>query len=250
MKTTCLLTAGLMVCGTFAGMASAEEQAKSLFNGKTLDGWSGNEKFWSVKDGAITGQTTSRESDQGQHLPDLEGGRGRGISNSSSSSRSSAATAAFSTAAPITATSSSAATRPTSKPATGTSASSTKRRAAASWPSEARTVVIGADGKKEVVGKTGDPKEIADSVKKEDWNEMVVIAKGNHLVQMINGYTTIDVTDNESSKAKASRHPRPAAPRRPADDRPVQGHSAQGAEVAPWGGRIAGPTSGCRVARR
>jgi hypothetical protein len=39
-------------------------------------------------------------------------------------------------------------------------------------------------------------------VKKEDWNEYVVIAKGNHLIQKINGHTTVDVTDNESAKAK------------------------------------------------
>ena len=75
-------------------------------------------------------------------------------------------------------------------------------------------VVIGADGKKEVVGKTGDSKEIAAAVKKEDWNEYEVIAKGNHLVQMINGYTTVDVTDNESAQSQSLRHPRPAAPRR------------------------------------
>jgi hypothetical protein len=63
--------------------------------------------------------------------------------------------------------------------------------------------VIGADGKKEVVGKTGDSKEIAEAVKKEDWNEYVIIAKGNHLVQKINGHTTIDVTDHESAKARS-----------------------------------------------
>jgi hypothetical protein len=32
----------------------------------------------------------------------------------------------------------------------------------------------------------------------------VIIAKGNHLIQKINGYTTIDVTDHQSDKAKAS----------------------------------------------
>ena len=65
-------------------------------------------------------------------------------------------------------------------------------------------VSIGADGKKQVTGKTGDSKEIAAAVKKEDWNEYVVIAKGNHLVQKINGLMTIDVTDDESGKARSS----------------------------------------------
>jgi hypothetical protein len=35
------------------------EEAVSLFDGKTLEGWDGNPKFWSVKDGAITGTTTA-----------------------------------------------------------------------------------------------------------------------------------------------------------------------------------------------
>ena len=30
----------------------------SLFDGKTLDGWDGDPRFWSVKDGVICGQTT------------------------------------------------------------------------------------------------------------------------------------------------------------------------------------------------
>ena len=31
----------------------------SLFDGKTLDGWEGDRSIWSVRDGAITGQTTA-----------------------------------------------------------------------------------------------------------------------------------------------------------------------------------------------
>src|SRR2546422_221136 len=32
---------------------------KSIFNGKDLTGWDGLKDFWSVRDGAITGQTTA-----------------------------------------------------------------------------------------------------------------------------------------------------------------------------------------------
>src|SRR3954471_13754221 len=38
--------------------AETDGEFKSIFNGKDLSGWDGNPKFWSVKDGAITGQTT------------------------------------------------------------------------------------------------------------------------------------------------------------------------------------------------
>src|SRR6266436_1652768 len=37
----------------------SERGFKSLFNGKDLTGWDGNPKLWSVKDGAISGQTTA-----------------------------------------------------------------------------------------------------------------------------------------------------------------------------------------------
>jgi hypothetical protein len=54
------------------------------------------------------------------------------------------------------------------------------------------------------VGSTGENKEILASIKKGEWNDMEVIAKGNHLIHKINGHTTIDVTDNQSDKAKSS----------------------------------------------
>ena len=47
----------------------AEEKAASgwttLFDGESLAGWDGNPKFWSVKDGAITGTTTKDNATKG-----------------------------------------------------------------------------------------------------------------------------------------------------------------------------------------
>ena len=37
----------------------------SLFDGKTLDGWNGDSRFWSVEDGAITGRTTAHNPTKG-----------------------------------------------------------------------------------------------------------------------------------------------------------------------------------------
>src|SRR5262245_48414179 len=36
-----------------------------IFNGNDLSGWDGNPKFWSAKDGTITGQTTAENPTQG-----------------------------------------------------------------------------------------------------------------------------------------------------------------------------------------
>ena len=46
--------------------AIAEEKGfEKIFDGKTLKGWDGNPKFWSVKNGAITGQTTKENPTKG-----------------------------------------------------------------------------------------------------------------------------------------------------------------------------------------
>jgi hypothetical protein len=58
-------------------------------------------------------------------------------------------------------------------------------------------VVIGEDGKPKVVGKVGDKAAIAATYKKGDWNDYVIIAKGNHIAMYLNGYQTVDVTDDD-----------------------------------------------------
>ena len=51
------LLAALGVLASWSGSwTRAEDDAKTFFNGKNLDGWEGlTDKFWSVKDGAIVG---------------------------------------------------------------------------------------------------------------------------------------------------------------------------------------------------
>src|SRR5271155_1762888 len=62
MKHQLLLLAALITTMTVSFSRSAEETKNegfvSIFDGNTLDGWDGDLKFWSVKDGAITGATT------------------------------------------------------------------------------------------------------------------------------------------------------------------------------------------------
>lgn len=50
-----------------AATAHADDEAgfKPIFDGKTLEGWDGNPKFWSVQEGAITGQTTAENPTNG-----------------------------------------------------------------------------------------------------------------------------------------------------------------------------------------
>ena len=60
-KTIIILFSAALVLSTVADDKGFEK----IFDGKTLKGWDGNPKFWSVKDGAITGQTTKENPTQG-----------------------------------------------------------------------------------------------------------------------------------------------------------------------------------------
>jgi hypothetical protein len=201
-----IFSASLLAALAFSfvpAQAADNDGFKALFDGKSLAGWEGNDKFWSVKDGAITGQTTADNPTQGNtfliykggELKDFElrlkfkivGGnsgiqyrsidKGNHVVNGYQADIDSGDTYI------------------------GILYEEGGRGILAQ---RGEKVAIGADGKKQVTGKTGESKEIAAAVKKEDWNEYVVIAKGNHLVQKINGHTTVEVTDGESGKAKAS----------------------------------------------
>ena len=59
---------------------------------------------------------------------------------------------------------------------------------------------IDPDGKKHVT-KVADPAELGKAVKKGDWNEYHVIARGNHIILNINGVLMTEVTDNQKGKA-------------------------------------------------
>ena len=54
--------------------AAQENGYVSLFDGKTLKGWDGNPDFWSVRDGAITGQTTPENPTRGNTFLVYRGG--------------------------------------------------------------------------------------------------------------------------------------------------------------------------------
>src|SRR5687768_10373194 len=62
MKAITLFGAALFI-GTH--LFAADAGFKNLFNGKDLAGWNGNPKFWSAKDGVIQGQTTAENPTKG-----------------------------------------------------------------------------------------------------------------------------------------------------------------------------------------
>ncbi len=55
----------------------------------------------------------------------------------------------------------------------------------------------------QVVGSTGDAKELLECVTKGQWKTYTVVARGNHLIHKINGRVMVDVVDNDPQKRRA-----------------------------------------------
>jgi hypothetical protein len=180
----------------------AEEGFEKIFDGKTLDGWDGKADFWSVKDGTITGQTTKEKPTQGntfciykkEKVGDFElrlkfriVGGNSGIQYRSEDKGNNVV---HGYQADIDA-------------SLGFMGILYEEGGRGILAQRGTKVEINSAGEKKDLGKTEEDKVILDSIKKEDWNEYVVNAKGNHLIQKINGHVTVDVTDSQTGKAKS-----------------------------------------------
>ena len=65
----------LLVCMAVPSLAADEAGFKKIFNGKDLSGWDGDPRLWSVKNGAIRGETTPDNKAQGNTFLIWQGGK-------------------------------------------------------------------------------------------------------------------------------------------------------------------------------
>jgi hypothetical protein len=187
--------------------SAADTGFQSLFNGKDLTGWDGNPKLWSVKDGAITGQTTAENPTKGNTfliwtngtVADFElrcsfkltPGDAKGFANSGIQYRSKVVDPANWVVGGYQADMEAGPTY------TGILYEERMRGILAQ---RGEKVLYDKEGKKQALGSVGNGAEIQAAIKKGAWNEYVIIAEGNHLRQFINGKQTIDVTDDDPAK--------------------------------------------------
>jgi len=204
----------LALAATFFALASAqaaEEGFKPLFNGTSLDGWEGNTALWSVQDGAITGQTKP-DTDlkhntflvwKGGTVGDFELRLRYRIVNGNSGIQYRSKVMEQGAQGPIVG--GYQADFEAGKTYSGILYEERGRGILAQRGQKTR-IVAGADGKPKVepTGSVGNSEEIQAKIKHEDWNDYVIIAKGNHLQHFINGVATIDVVDEDSARAAKS----------------------------------------------
>lgn len=208
------LTLGLCCFHAAATLSAADVEPgfKSLFNGTDLSGWEGNPKLWSVKDGTITGITGSDADTKINHntflvwkggeVADFELRLSYRIEKGNSGIQYRSKVSENGKFGPIVG--GYQADFEAGKTYSGILYEERGRGILAQRGQ--KTVIKEADGKTkvEVTGSVGDTKEIQAKIKHEDWNDYVVIAKGNHLQHFINGQLTVDVTDEQSAKAAKS----------------------------------------------
>jgi hypothetical protein len=197
-----LFCQAFVLASSISVLSAAGAGFQEIFNGKDLMGWDGNLKLWSVQEGAITGQTTAESPIKENTflvwtngiVGDFElrftyriiGG------NSGVQYRSEVMDPAKwivgGYQADIEA---------------GTNYSGIlyeERKSLAIMAVRGEKVVWDKEGKKQVIGWVGDSNAIQAAIKSGDWNDYVIIAKGNHLQHFINGKQTVDVIDDTESK--------------------------------------------------
>ena len=222
-----LLAVGL--CAS-AGMAADEQGFRAIFDGKTLDNWDGNPKLWRVENGDDHGRNHRGKSHHEQYLPDLarrQAGRlraqGRVLHAQSGLCQLGHPDPKLGRPAKNGA---SPATSPTWTAKTTTPASATARIIAASSPSAARRSASAPTISRKVVEQFGDSHGTPKTIKKHDWNEYYIIARGKP--HRREDQRAVDVrSDRRGHRGPQRRHHRPANSRRPADESAVPQHPAE-----------------------
>ena len=200
-----------LVAGTKPKVFVPEPGFTRLFNGRDLTGWAGRPEHWSVEEGAIVGRTTAEKPARGNNFLIAKAGDKNLVvedfelrfsykingGNSGVQYRS--------------------VERPNFVAAGYQADFDGANRFSGILYDEAggaggrgimaqrgEMVVWTSEGKKEVLGPLGKPAEIQAAIKADDWNEFVVIARGNHLQHFINGVATVDVKDETEAKRLSS----------------------------------------------
>lgn len=206
----------LTLAALFAAVSLAGAEEKEIFNGKDLTGWEGNKELWSVQDGAITGRTPASDEDPNKSIlkhntflvwkagtvKDFELTFQYRIEKGNSGVQYRSKELPAGEFGPI---------------ISGYQADfeagdkysgilyEERGRGILALRGEKNTIKPAADGQKKVTveknGTVGDSAAIQASIKKEDWNEYRIVAKGNHVQHFINGLQTVDVTDTDEANA-------------------------------------------------
>ena len=190
---------------TPAALEAEDEGFRPIFDGKSLEGWDGDPRLWSVAEGVINGETTRENSIKRNSFLIWRGGKpadfelkaefrmpNPGFANSGIQIRSWEGPEKWRVSG----------YQPDmdgDDHYTGFCYGENYRGILAQ---RGQKVVIGTDHKPKVVETFADGKELANVIKKHQWNEYHIIARGNHIIEKINGQLMCELTDEDSVARK------------------------------------------------
>lgn len=204
------LLLSVLACGQFAA-ADGPQETRELFNGEDLSGWDGDPQLWSVRDGVIHGQTTPEHKANGNTfliwkdgvLKDFElqlSFRCSSTNNSGIQYRSKHITEGSPRNAWVVRGYQHEVRNETKLPSVaGFIYDEGGKRGRICLVGEKAT--WNADGKKEVHETLITPEQYADLFRLDDWNDVKIIAQGNHIQHYLNGTLILDFTDNSPESA-------------------------------------------------
>ncbi|MBN1852379.1 MAG: DUF1080 domain-containing protein [Pirellulales bacterium] len=169
-----------------------------LFNGKDLDGWDGDPRLWSVRDGVIHGETNPENPTEGntflvyrgKQFSDFELNLKFRIQNGNSGVQY--RSKEFDT------------WRIGGYQAEVENAQGKVgflyHESGRGWLVDVGDFMhIDAKGEKKIIGNVNDQKALIDAgyYKEKDWNEYLIVCQGNHITHYLNGFQTIELIDND-----------------------------------------------------
>jgi hypothetical protein len=179
MRRAILLPLMLLAVLAVSTTAGAEEEFKPLFDGKTLAGWTGDEKLWSVEDGMIVGSTETKELTHNSFLATEKPYKNFVLK------------AKF-------------------KLRNGNSGIQFRSKLhddhvvkgyQADIAENQYMGILYEEGGRGILADVK-PEEVGEHVNKEEWNDYVLTVDGPHIKQEINGFTTVDYEEKSDEGAK------------------------------------------------
>jgi len=187
----------------------------ALFNGKDLKGWEGNTSLWSAKDGVIVGRTTAEAPLKSNTFLIWKGGEVKNFELRATfrfvdNNEKRTANSGIQYRSKI--------VDPAGWVVGGYQGDidaagryvgmlyEEKGRGILAKPGE-KVKLLPSDEKKpkiEVLGETAPAATVSAAFRPDGWNELTVIAEGNHLRHFLNGTPTADIVDLDPAKASAT----------------------------------------------
>lgn len=177
---------------------------EQIFDGKTLNGWEGDPKYWRVQNGCLVGEVTPETLLKQNSFIIWRGGTMRDFElkveyrvsakgNSGINYRSVPWTNA-----------------PFALRGYQSDIDGANKYTGQNYEEKGRTFLalrgdisrVDADGKSRIVGSVGDKDALAAFIKSEDWNEVHLIVRGNTMTHLVNGHVMSVAVDDDAVNRK------------------------------------------------